>query len=81
MLLPESVAPLLSLASRHGFCITSNRSARVFDLIAGEEQQMGKLLGEFWRDDRGCVPAMEWILVASILTLGAIAVQVIIQTP
>jgi len=42
---------------------------------------MGKLLGEFWRDDRGYVPAMEWILVASILTLGVIAARVVIQTP
>ncbi len=42
---------------------------------------MGKVLGEFWRDERGYVPAMEWMLVASILTLGAIAAQVIMQTP
>jgi hypothetical protein len=42
---------------------------------------MGKLLSDFWRDDRGYVPAMEWILVASILTLGAIAAQVVIRTP
>jgi hypothetical protein len=81
MLLPESVPTLLGFSLRHGFCITSNRSTRVTDWIAGEEQQMGKLLSEFWRDDRGYVPAMEWILVASILTLGAIAAQVVIRTP
>ncbi len=34
---------------------------------------MQKLLGDFWREERGCVPAMEWMLVASILTLGALA--------
>jgi hypothetical protein len=35
---------------------------------------MLKLLARFWRDDRGCVPATEWMLVASILTLGTIGV-------
>src|SRR5689334_6296806 len=32
MLLPESVPPVLDCSSRHGFCITSNRSTRVTDL-------------------------------------------------
>ncbi len=32
-----------------------------------------KRLKTFWRDERGCLPAMEWVFVASILTLGAIA--------
>jgi Flp pilus assembly pilin Flp len=44
-------------------------------LIALEEdQQMSKLLAQLWRDERGCVPATEWMLVASILTLGTIGV-------
>jgi len=34
---------------------------------------MRELLWNFWRDERGCVLAMEWVFVASILTLGAIA--------
>jgi Flp pilus assembly pilin Flp len=34
---------------------------------------MRELLGKFWRDERGCVAATEWMLVASILTLSAIA--------
>jgi hypothetical protein len=34
---------------------------------------MFKLLGQLWRDDRGCVEATEWMLVASILTLSALA--------
>lgn len=34
---------------------------------------MRRMLGAFWRDDRGYVPAMEWMLVASILTLGYVA--------
>jgi hypothetical protein len=40
---------------------------------------MGKLLGNFWRDERGCVPAKEWIFVASILTLGTIAGMLALQ--
>jgi hypothetical protein len=35
---------------------------------------MLNLLAQLWRDDRGCVPATEWMLVASILTLGTIGV-------
>jgi hypothetical protein len=42
---------------------------------------MRKLLRDLWRDDRGYVPVMEWMLVASILTLGAIAAQLVIHTP
>jgi Flp pilus assembly pilin Flp len=42
---------------------------------------MRKLLRDFWRDERGYVPATEWMLVASILTLGAIAVQMAMHTP
>jgi Flp pilus assembly pilin Flp len=42
---------------------------------------MWNFLEEFWRDDRGCVPAMEWMLVASILTLGVIAAQLVVHTP
>jgi hypothetical protein len=34
---------------------------------------MLKRMTRFWRDDRGCVPASEWMLVASILTLGTLA--------
>ncbi|HWG41987.1 MAG TPA: hypothetical protein VN688_04315 [Gemmataceae bacterium] len=34
---------------------------------------MLKLLRDFWHDDRGCVLAIEWVFVASILTLAAIA--------
>ena len=33
---------------------------------------MRKFLGELWHDDSGCVPAMEWMLVATILTLGVV---------
>ena len=33
---------------------------------------MRKLLCDLWRDESGCVPAMEWMLVASILTLGIV---------
>ncbi|HTU21375.1 MAG TPA: hypothetical protein VMG10_25275 [Gemmataceae bacterium] len=33
---------------------------------------MYSLLRTFWRDDRGCLAA-EWTLVASILTLSALA--------
>lgn len=33
---------------------------------------MRKLMCELWRDESGCVPAMEWMLVASILTLGIV---------
>jgi hypothetical protein len=36
---------------------------------------MRKRLRAFWHDDRGYVPVMEWMLVASILTLGALAAQ------
>ncbi len=28
---------------------------------------------KFWGDERGSVPATEWMLVASILTLGVVA--------
>lgn len=28
---------------------------------------------KLWRDDSGCVPATEWMLVATILTLGLLA--------
>jgi hypothetical protein len=42
---------------------------------------MRKLLQHLWRDDRGYVPVMEWMLVASILTLGVIAAQVAMHTP
>lgn len=34
---------------------------------------MFKRMAMFWRDERGFVPATEWMLVASILTLGTIA--------
>jgi hypothetical protein len=40
---------------------------------------MWKLLCEFQRDERGCVPAMEWVLVASILTLGVMAAMLAMQ--
>jgi Flp pilus assembly pilin Flp len=32
---------------------------------------MGKLLREFWRDERG-YGTMEWAFVASVLTLGTV---------
>lgn len=38
-----------------------------------EDHGMFNVLGRFWRDDRGCVEATGWMLVASILTLSAIA--------
>jgi Flp pilus assembly pilin Flp len=44
-----------------------------FDRPKGD-QRMLKQLANFLRDDRGCVPATEWMLVASILTLGTIGV-------
>jgi hypothetical protein len=31
---------------------------------------MRTLWAKFWRDDSGCIPATEWMLVASILTMG-----------
>lgn len=31
---------------------------------------MRNLWAKFWRDDRGCMAATEWMVVASILTLG-----------
>ena len=34
---------------------------------------MRKLMWKFWRSEDGFVMAMEWIFVASILTLGTIA--------
>lgn len=34
---------------------------------------MRQLFTSFWRDERGCAPATEWMLVASILTLSAFA--------
>jgi hypothetical protein len=39
----------------------------------GENPSMWKQLCEFLRDERGCMLAMEWVFVASILTLGAVA--------
>ena len=33
---------------------------------------MYKLLARIWRDDRGAVIAAEWVLVATILIIGAI---------
>ena len=42
---------------------------------------MWKLLEDFWRDERGCVPMMEWMLVASILTLGVVAAQLVTHRP
>jgi hypothetical protein len=39
-----------------------------------EDPQMLKLLAQLWRDDRGSVPATEWMLIASILTLATIGV-------
>jgi Flp pilus assembly pilin Flp len=37
-----------------------------------EEKAMRNLMLDFWRDERGFVPAPEWALVATILVLGAI---------
>lgn len=34
---------------------------------------MRKILENFWRDQRGCVPATDWMIVASLLTLGSLA--------
>lgn len=34
---------------------------------------MWKLLCEFHGEERGCLLAMEWVFVVSILTLGALA--------
>jgi hypothetical protein len=34
---------------------------------------MLRLMGQLGRDERGCVEASEWMLVASILTLSALA--------
>ena len=34
---------------------------------------MRDLLEKLWRDDDGCVAATEWMLVASVLTLSALA--------
>lgn len=40
---------------------------------------MRKLLRQLWRDDRGCVLVIEWVFVASILTLGTIAGMLAMQ--
>jgi hypothetical protein len=40
---------------------------------------MRKLLRQLWRDDRGYVLVMEWVFVASILTLGTIAGMLAMQ--
>lgn len=40
---------------------------------------MQKLLREFWCDERGYVPVTEWMLVASILSLGVIAARLAIH--
>ncbi|HEY7330045.1 MAG TPA: hypothetical protein VH592_20585 [Gemmataceae bacterium] len=42
---------------------------------------MRRFLRKLWRDDRGYVPVMEWMLVASILTLGVIAAQLAVHMP
>lgn len=42
---------------------------------------MRTFLGKLWREEGGCVPATEWMLVASILTLGAIAGLVALHHP
>lgn len=34
---------------------------------------MWELFEKFWRDERGYVAATEWMLAASILTLGTLA--------
>lgn len=34
---------------------------------------MRKRIEKFWRDERGYVPATEWMLAATILTLGSLA--------
>ncbi len=34
---------------------------------------MRRMWIKFWGDERGSVPATEWMLVASILTLGVVA--------
>jgi hypothetical protein len=34
---------------------------------------MRKYLSKFWHDESGYVLAMEWIFVASLLSLGALA--------
>jgi Flp pilus assembly pilin Flp len=34
---------------------------------------MRTLLRNFWREEDGCVLAMEWVFVASILTLATLA--------
>ncbi len=41
---------------------------------------MRKFLRTLWRDDRGYVPVMEWMLVASILTLGAFVTLLVLHT-
>ena len=38
-----------------------------------EDEPMPKLMQNFWHDERGYVLATEWMLVASLLTLGIIA--------
>ena len=43
-------------------------------------QPMRKTFGIFWYDDRGYVAVMEWMLVASILSLGAIATLLVRHT-
>jgi Flp pilus assembly pilin Flp len=40
---------------------------------------MRKLLAKLWRDDRGCVLAMEWIFVATLLSLATLAALYTLQ--
>lgn len=42
---------------------------------------MRKQLRQFCRDERGYVAATEWMLMASILTLGSIAALFAMQAP
>ncbi|HTU91720.1 MAG TPA: hypothetical protein VMF69_16675 [Gemmataceae bacterium] len=42
---------------------------------------MRKLLRKFWCDERGYMPVTEWMLVASILSLGSLAVLLALYAP
>jgi hypothetical protein len=70
----------MDFSVRHSFCTTLQRNACIrFDRPEG--QPMRRFLRKLWRDDRGYVPVMEWMLVASILTLGVIAAQLAVHMP
>ena len=42
---------------------------------------MRNLIGRFWRDESGSVMVGDWVFVATILVLGAVAGMVVLHQP